>query len=35
MGAAKDIAQTVLFLLQSEYITGQIINVDGGRTLAQ
>lgn len=35
MGEAQDIAQTVLFLLQSHYITGQIINVDGGRSLGQ
>lgn len=34
-GNAKDIADTVLFLTQSNYITGQIINVDGGRTLNQ
>ncbi len=35
LGSTKDIAQTVLFLLQNEYITGQIINVDGGRSLSQ
>ena len=34
-GSATQLAQTVLFLIQSEYITGQIINVDGGRTLSQ
>lgn len=34
-GSAKDIANTVLFLANSPYITGQIINVDGGRTLNQ
>lgn len=34
-GSPKDIAKTVLFLTQSEYITGQIISVDGGRTLHQ
>jgi pteridine reductase len=33
-GSAKDIADTVLFLLRdSPYITGQIIAVDGGRSL--
>ncbi len=34
-GSPKDIAETVLFLAQSNYITGQIISVDGGRTLNQ
>lgn len=34
-GCAQDIASTVLFLTQSNYITGQIITVDGGRTLNQ
>jgi len=31
MGAAINIAQTVLFLLQNDYVTGQVIKVDGGR----
>ncbi len=35
LGSAKNIAQTVLFLLQNNYITGQTINVDGGRSLSQ
>ena len=34
-GSPQDIADTVLFLANSEYITGQIINIDGGRTLNQ
>ena len=34
-GSPKDIADTVLFLANSDYITGQIINIDGGRTLNQ
>lgn len=34
-GSAQDISDTVLFLANSTYITGQIINVDGGRTLNQ
>ena len=34
-GSPHDIADTVLFLTTSDYITGQIINVDGGRTLNQ
>ena len=33
MGSEKDIAETVKFLAVSEYITGQIIKVDGGRSL--
>jgi pteridine reductase len=34
-GSPKDIADAVLFLAMANYITGQIINVDGGRTLNQ
>ena len=35
-GQAKDIAKTVLFLvMDGAYITGQIIAVDGGRTIQQ
>lgn len=35
-GTAEDIARTLLFLLRdAPYITGQIIAVDGGRTLQQ
>ena len=34
-GSPKDIADAVLFLANANYITGQTINVDGGRTLAQ
>lgn len=33
LGTPDDIARTVLFLAQSPYITGQIITVDGGRSL--
>lgn len=32
-GDVSDIARTVLFLAQSPYITGQIIAVDGGRSI--
>ena len=32
-GSPKEIADTVLFLAQNDYITGQNIVVDGGRTL--
>jgi len=34
-GSPQDIADAVLFLAHSDYITGQIINIDGGRTLNQ
>jgi pteridine reductase len=34
-GTPEDIAATVLFLAQSDYITGQIVAVDGGRTIQQ
>jgi len=34
-GSPQDISDTVLFLANSGYITGQIINIDGGRTLNQ
>ena len=34
-GNPKDIAEAILFLVKSDYITGQIINIDGGRTLYQ
>ena len=33
MGSEKDIAEAVKFLAESDYITGQIIKVDGGRSL--
>ena len=33
LGKVSDIADTVLFLLQNQYINGQVINVDGGRTV--
>ena len=32
-GDPSHIAETILFLVKSDYITGQIIAVDGGRTL--
>ena len=32
-GMPKDIAETVLFLAQQDYITGENIVVDGGRSL--
>ena len=33
MGSEKDISEAVKFLAESNYITGQIIKVDGGRSL--
>ena len=33
MGSEKDIANAVKFLANSDYITGQTIKVDGGRSL--
>lgn len=33
IGTPSDIAQTVLFLLNAPYVTGQVIAVDGGRSL--
>lgn len=32
-GAPSDVADTVAFLVQSKFITGQVLVVDGGRTL--
>ena len=32
-GRPSDVAETVVFLVRSEFITGQLIVVDGGRTL--
>ncbi len=34
LGSPQDIANTVLFLVQSPYITGQILAIDGGRSLS-
>ena len=33
LGDPLDIIRTIIFLLESDYITGQIFNVDGGRLL--
>jgi pteridine reductase len=32
-GAPENIAETVLFLLENEFVTGEIVSVDGGRYL--
>ena len=34
-GSTEDIAEAVLFLADSKYITGEVINIDGGRSLNQ
>ena len=34
-GSTEDIAEAVLFLADAKYITGQVINIDGGRSLNQ
>ena len=33
LGSPEDVARAVVFLMQEDYITGQMIVVDGGRTL--
>lgn len=33
VGNSKDLAETVLFLSRAEYITGQVLAVDGGKSL--
>ena len=33
MGDETDISNAVLFLIESGYVTGQIINVDGGKSI--
>ena len=34
-GSTEDIAEAVLFLADAKYITGEVINIDGGRSLNQ
>ena len=34
IGNPDDIAEAVLFLAEPKYITGQTLNVDGGRSIA-
>ena len=31
LGSAEDVAQAVVYLLEAEYVTGEVIRVDGGR----
>jgi NAD(P)-dependent dehydrogenase (short-subunit alcohol dehydrogenase family) len=33
MGSEKDIADAAIFLSEATYVTGQILNIDGGRSL--
>ena len=33
IGGVENICQTVLFLAENDYVNGQVINVDGGRTV--
>ncbi|MBM3423843.1 MAG: SDR family oxidoreductase, partial [Chlorobi bacterium] len=33
-GDPLDIVRTILFLMESDYITGEVINVDGGRVIS-
>ena len=33
LGSAEDVAQAVVYLLQADYVTGEVIVVDGGRLL--
>jgi NAD(P)-dependent dehydrogenase (short-subunit alcohol dehydrogenase family) len=33
-GTAEDVAQAVVFLAQADYVTGVVIEVDGGEHLA-
>jgi hypothetical protein len=34
-GSPSDIVETVLFLLRSDFVTGQVVYVDGGKHLIQ
>jgi len=33
MGTESDIAKAALFLAEAQYITGQTLNIDGGKSL--
>jgi len=33
IGEPEDVAKAVLFLLDSDFVTGQVLRVDGGRGL--
>jgi NAD(P)-dependent dehydrogenase (short-subunit alcohol dehydrogenase family) len=32
-GKISDVTEAIIFLLKSDYITGEVINVDGGRSI--
>ena len=32
-GQPEEIAKAVIFLIKNDYITGQVLNVDGGRVI--
>ncbi len=34
-GSPRDIAESIAFLLRSDFVTGQVIYVDGGRHLGE
>ena len=34
LGSPEDVAQAVIYLLGADYVTGETINVDGGRHVA-
>ena len=34
-GSVEDIAEAVIFLLRSDFVTGQVVYVDGGKHLIQ
>jgi len=33
MGSEKDIVDAAIYLSEAEYVTGQILNIDGGKSL--
>ena len=33
IGCAGEVAEAIIFLIKNDYITGQILNVDGGRVI--
>jgi pteridine reductase len=35
LGTAEDVARAVVYLMKEDYITGQVIGVDGGSSLVR
>jgi pteridine reductase len=33
MGTEKDIVDAVIYISDADYVTGQILNIDGGKSL--